>query len=159
MDRWLGAGLVAAAVILYVVVVPAQTAIPRFPVGGGVGGVAASPLFFPRFVAVVLGLLGAFLFLRSRTRAETLRAGEGFAFGPEPARRVAGAVLILALYLVLLDPVGYLLLTPVALGVLIGFLGFRRWPVVVLVAVLTPAVVYYGFRWGMKILLPDGLLD
>ncbi|MGH7314049.1 MAG: tripartite tricarboxylate transporter TctB family protein, partial [Candidatus Rokuibacteriota bacterium] len=129
------------------------------PVGGGTGGVAASPFFFPRFIAVVLGLLGAFLLLRGHTRAETLRAGEGFAFAPEPAQRVGGAALILVVYLGLLDTVGYLLLTPVALATLIVFLGFRRWPVVVSVAMLTPAAVYYGFRWGMKILLPEGLLD
>jgi putative tricarboxylic transport membrane protein len=159
MDRWLGAGLVAAALVLYVVVLPAQIATPRFQVGGGVGGLAASPLFFPRLTAVVLGLLGAVLFLRGRTRAETLADGEGFAFGPGPAGRVGGVALLLVLYLALLDPVGYLLLTPPALAALMAFLGFRRWPVVVPVAVLTTAVVYYGFRWGMKILLPEGLLD
>ncbi|MBI4608415.1 MAG: tripartite tricarboxylate transporter TctB family protein [Candidatus Rokubacteria bacterium] len=159
MDRWLGAGLVAAALILYVFVLPAQIVTPRFQVGGAVGGLAASPLFFPRFIAVVLGLLGALIFLRGRTRAQTLRAGEGFTFGREAAVRVAGAALILVLYLALLDTVGYLLLTPVTLAALIVFLGFRRWPVLVPVAVLTPIVVYYGFRWGMKILLPEGLLD
>lgn len=159
MDRWIGGGLVAAALVLYVVVLPAQVAIPRIQVGGGVGGVAASPLFFPRLMAVLLGLFGALVFLRGQSRAESLRHGEGFAFGRVPAVRVGGTVLLLVLYVALLDIIGYILLTPVVAVALMAFLGYRRWGITVAVAVLTTGIIHVGFRWGMKILLPEGLLD
>ena len=159
MDRWLGAALVAAALLLFFVVLPAQIATPRIAVGGGVGGAVAHPLFFPRLIAVLLGFFGVLIFLRRRSRAETLRDGEGFAVGATEAARVGGTVAILVAYSALLDVVGYVLLTPVALASLAVFLGFRRWPVITAVAVGVTALVYVGFRFGMKILLPEGLLE
>jgi putative tricarboxylic transport membrane protein len=158
VDRWLGGALVLAALLFYFVVVPAEIVMPRFQVGGGVGGAAASPLFFPRLMAGLLGFLGILIFLRGHTRTQTLDAGEGFAFGKVQAVRVGGTAAILAIYLALLDPIGYVLLTPVALASLSLFLGFRRWLTVVIVAVAVPAAIYVGFRFGMKILLPEGLL-
>jgi putative tricarboxylic transport membrane protein len=159
VDRWLGGALVLAALLFYFVVVPAEIVIPRIQVGGGVGGGAASPLFFPRLMAVVLGFLGVLIFLRGQSRAETLLAGEGFAFGIAQAVRVAGTAAILVAYLALLDWIGYLLLTPIALASLSLLLGFRRWLLLAIVATAVPTTIYLGFRYGMKILLPEGVLD
>src|SRR5688572_6855328 len=100
---------------LFIWVLPAQIAIPRFEVGGGMGGIAASPLFFPRLMAGLLAALGFMIFVRGHSRSRTLRDGEGFAFEPSEATRVAGAIAILIAYALLLETVGYLLLTPVAL--------------------------------------------
>jgi hypothetical protein len=158
VDRWLGGALLLGAVLLYFVVVPAEIVLPRIQVGGGVGGAASSPLFFPRLMAVVLGFLAVLILLRGRSRAETLLAGEGFAFGRGQAVRVCGTAAILAAYLALLDSIGYLLLTPVALAGLSILLGFRRWLTLAIVAVFVPTTIYVGFRFGMKILLPEGLL-
>lgn len=158
MDRWIGGGIVVTAIALFVWVLPAQIAIPRFEVGGGVGGIAASPLFFPRLMAALLGTLGAVIFVRGHSRSRALRDGEGFAFEPSEAVRVAGATVILIAYAGLLETVGYLLLTPVTLVALCVFLGFRRWFAVLATAVGLTALIYLGFRYGMKILLPEGLL-
>lgn len=159
MDRWLGGGIFVAAIVLFVWVIPAQITIPRFEVGGGVGGIAASPLFFPRLMAALLGTLGVFIFLRGHSRERNLRDGEGFPFEPGEGLRVAGAAAILIAYTLLLEIVGYLLLTPVTLVALCVFLGFRRWSVLLLTAVAFTGLIYVGFRFGMKILLPEGLLD
>ena len=159
MDRWVGAGIVAFAVLYYVVVIPDQVTVPRFEVGGGVGGLAASPLFFPRLMAVALGALGACLLVRGYSRSRSLANGEGFAFVANEGLRVAGTVAILSTYVALLDTIGYVLLTPVALVALSAFLGFRRWWVMLATAVVFTATVYGIFRYGMKILLPEGLLE
>ena len=158
MDRWVGGGILVAAMVLFVWVIPAQITIPRFEVGGGVGGIAASPLFFPRLMAALLGILGIVILVRGHTRERNLRDGEGFPFEPGEVLRVAGAAAIVIAYTLLLETVGYLLLTPVALVALCVFLGFRRWFVLLLTAVVFTALVYVGFRYGMKILLPEGLL-
>ena len=158
MDRWVGGGLLVAAAVLFVWVLPAQITIPRFEVGGGVGGIAASPLFFPRLMTALLGALGLVLLVRGHSRSRTLLDGEGFPFEPGEALRVAGTAAILIAYTLLLETVGYVLLTPVALVALCLFLGFRRWPILLVTAILFTALVYVGFRYGMKILLPEGLL-
>ena len=159
MDRWLGGGIVLAALLLYFWIVPSEIVAPRFEVGGGVGGIAASPLFFPRLMAAILGVLGIFLFLRGHDRERNLRDGEGFMIDVSELGRIAGAAAILIAYALLLDIVGYLLLTPAALVALCAFLGYRRWAVLILTSAGFTAVVYFGFRYGMKILLPEGLLD
>jgi len=159
MDRWIGGGIVVASMALFVWVLPAQITFPRIEVGGGVGGIAASPLFFPRLMATLLGTLGVIIFLRGHSRERNLRDGEGFAFERSEAIRVAGAAAILIAYAVLLETVGYLLLTPVALVAFCVFLGYRRWFIVLVTVAGFTALVYFGFRYGMKILLPEGLLD
>ena len=159
MDRWVGGGIVVAATALFVWVLPAQITFPRIEVGGGVGGIAASPLFFPGLMAVLFGTLGVIIFLRGHPRERNLRDGEGFAFEPGEAIRVAGTAAILIAYALLLETFGYLLLTPVTLVALCVFLGYRRWLVVLITAAGFTVLVYVGFRYGMKILLPEGLLD
>jgi hypothetical protein len=47
----------------------------------------------------------------------------------------------------------------VTLVALCVFLGYRRWLVVLVTAAGFTVLVYVGFRYGMKILLPEGLLD
>src|SRR3990172_983613 len=145
MDRWIGGGIVFAAMALFVWVIPSQITIPRFEVGGGVGGIAASPLFFPRLMAALLGTLGVIIFLRGHSRERNLRDGEGFAFEHSEALRLAVTAAILIVYAVLLETVGYLLLTPVTLVALCVFLGFRRWFVLLVTAVGFTALVYLGF--------------
>lgn len=158
MDRWVGAAIVAFAVAFYVLIIPAEITVPRFEVGGGVGGIAASPLFFPRLMAVLLGLLGASMFVRGYAREQSLRNGEGFPYVPSEVLRVAGTVAILAVYATLLEAVGYVLLTPIAMVALCAFLGYRRWWTTFATAAIFTAIVYGIFRYGMKILLPEGLL-
>lgn len=158
MDRWVGAGLVLAGLALGLLVIPAQVNVPRIAIGGGTGGIVASPLFFPSLMAILIGFLGVSIFLRGHSRARALADGEGFKFELEQAVRVSGTAALLIAYVLLLEIVGYLLLTPVALIALAGFLGFRRWVLLVVVAVAFTAIVYVGFRYGMKIFLPEGLL-
>lgn len=157
MDRWVGSALILGAVLLYLVV-PAQVSVPKIRVGGGEGGIASSALFFPRVVAVALGFLGLLLFLRGRSRLETVRDGEGFRVGGREAVRIGGTLSIMVLYVASLPVLGYLLATPLAQAAMMVFLGFRRWGVIAALAVLTTAVVFVGFRWGMLILLPEGMV-
>jgi hypothetical protein len=158
MDRWIGAGLFAAALLLLFLVIPAQINVPKIAIGGGSGGIFASPLFFPSLMAILIGVLAGSLFVRGHSRARSLADGEGFTFEPEQLVRVGGTVALLGLYLALLETVGYLLLTPVVLMALAAFLGFRRWVMLVTVSVGFTLVVYAGFRYGMKVFLPEGLL-
>jgi hypothetical protein len=152
----LGGALVLGAALLYLVVIPAEITVPKIAVGGGMGGIAASPIFFPRLAAALLGVLGAILLVRGHTRRQSLGDGEGFPFDRIEVMRFAGGAAILAVYAALLDSVGYLLLTPAALVLLCVFLGYRRWLVITVTAVAFTALVYFGFRYGMKILLPEG---
>lgn len=159
MDRWLGAGLVAASLLLLFVVIPSQITVPKIAIGGGSGGIVASPLFFPSLMAITIGCLGALVFLRGHSRSRALANGEGFPFEAEQIYRIGGTVILLGLYLYLLEDVGYVLLTPVALVALSAFLGFRRWATLIFVSIVFTVVVYVGFRYGMKVFLPEGLLD
>ena len=158
MDRLVGGALVAGALLLYFVVVPGEIAVPKFAVGGGVGGIAATPIFFPRLTVALIGFLGACLLVRGHSRARTLADGEGFPFERHQVLRFSGAAAILIAYAILLEPIGYLLLTPVATVALCLFLGYRRWLMIITTSVVFSALVYFGFRYGMKILLPEGVL-
>lgn len=156
MDRTLGLFLVLGAALLYFLIAPAQVSMPRVRLGEG-GAFFLSPLFFPRLVAVGLAFLGFLLLLRGLPRADALRDGEGIHLPRRGAARAAGAVLILVLYIVSLGPVGYLVVTPLALMGLMLLLGARGWGSMLGVALGTTAAIYLGFQWGMLIILPEGI--
>ncbi|MBM3525582.1 MAG: tripartite tricarboxylate transporter TctB family protein [Alphaproteobacteria bacterium] len=159
MDRWIGGGLVAAALAFVFLVVPTQITVPQIAIGGGMGGVVASPHFFPTLIAAFLALLGVSIFLRGHGRARTLADGEGFELIPAQLLRVGATAAILIAYWLLLEQVGYVILTPVAILLLATFLGYRRWLLLIAVAAAFTVIVYAGFRYGMQIFLPEGLLD
>lgn len=115
------------------------------------------PQYFPKLLAVALGLSSAWLVVRSfrpaARRNEPVRA---------EAERLANLWIALGLtvvYLILLPHVGFLLLTPVLLGAFIWVLGYRRWVPLVGTAVGVSVALWVVFAWLLGVRLPPGLLD
>lgn len=100
-------------------------------------------------VLVVLGLAAAIIAALGRN-AEPTDIGQPAAVGV--------MVAALVLYLVLLQPAGFLLTTMAFLVVLFAYLGERRWWVLVLVAVLFTVAVFVAFRYGLNVALPKGVV-
>ena len=76
-----------------------------------------------------------------------------------PNRR--GVVLtlgLLCLYTLLLPTVGYLLATPPVLVGLMLLTGERRWLLMIIGALVLTGALYLFFRYGMSLVLPEGLL-
>jgi putative tricarboxylic transport membrane protein len=115
------------------------------------------PQYFPRLLAVALAIAGAWLFVRS------FLPGAGLS---QPARaeseRLANLWITLGLtvvYLLLLQRVGFLVLTPLLLGAFTWVLGYRRWLPLAATAVAVSVMLWVVFARLLGVRLPPGLLD
>ena len=124
-------------------------------VGGGIDAAGYPRLLAGLTVLLGLGLAGRALWRRRAARpgpaADAAGAGGGRA-------RAALSFAVLLLYTVLLEPLGFLLATPLAVGALLRIVG-RRGPVhAAVAAVAFTAAIFVFFRYGVNIVLPEGLL-
>lgn len=119
----------------------------------GFGSVSVpEPGFFPWISGLTLGGLSLALFGRAwRGRDTAPAAGGGWT---RPAL-LLGA---LALYVPLLEPVGYPIATTALCIAALRILDTRRWPVTLGVSLLIAMGSFLLFRWGLGVDLPPGLL-
>ena len=133
-------------------------------VGGGMSATG-----YPRVLAVVVLVLGAILLASAlfRRRGGTGRpisvTGDGASAvaqgdGPPRVYRALGCLVALVIFTLLLDLLGYPVVTPVLLFALMRIEGERRWLVPAVAAVLLTAAVYVFFRYVLNIVLPLGVL-
>jgi len=111
------------------------------------------PAFFPRLLALALGVLALLLIVRALTgRSDPSRP---------PALRTgvfAGVLLLMVAYAFLMPRVGFLIATPVLLGAVIWILGLRSWTTLLGTALGITVVLYVVFGRALHVLLPMGPL-
>jgi hypothetical protein len=73
-------------------------------------------------------------------------------------RRVGLALALLCGFTLLLDPLGFLIAMPLMLVLLMRLTGDRRWWLTLPAALLMTLLLYGFFRYGMNLVLPEGLL-
>ena len=128
-------------------------------VGGGIDAAG-----YPRLLAGLTVLLG--LALAGRALWKWRTAGRAAAPGPAGDAaaqgggklRAALAFAVLLLYTLLLEPLGFLLATPLAVGVLLRIIGGRGPLHATVAAIAFTAAIFVFFRYGVNIVLPEGLL-
>ncbi len=123
-------------------------------VGGGIDAAG-----YPRLLAGLTMALGLALAARALWKWRAARAATPPAAGAEGQGggkvRAALSFAVLLLYTLLLEPLGFLLATPLAVGVLLRITGGRG---VLHAAVAFTAAIFVFFRYGVNIVLPEGLL-
>ncbi len=143
-------GLIGFSVFAYFVI-PYQIAEPRFMQSRRF--TTLTPAMFPRVAAIaLLGLSLIYLIESPRLNEENLLAK----LAPPSLRRIGITFLIFILYIYLLDILGFLLATPLCLGILTLYYGNRDWKLLVLVIVLVPLAIFYFFQKILMVALPEG---
>ena len=113
------------------------------------------PAGFPKFIAVVLMILGA------AQTVMTLRAGvkaPSFQVEKRAAGLFCAAVAMCVIYVSLVSLVGFCLLTPLLMIGMMALFGERDIKVMLLIAVITTVVVWLLFTEVFMIFLPAGRL-
>jgi putative tricarboxylic transport membrane protein len=118
--------------------------------------VALSPTVFPRFVTVGLFFLSALLLIQGLSRRPGRRGGTAPVSAPK--RPFALRFLLLAagvlLYVLALEPAGYLLVTPPFLVGAMLLFGERKWHRLLAVSVLSTVILSGLFRMVFRVPLP-----
>lgn len=106
------------------------------------------PRPYPLTVSILLVLLGVVLVVRAVLAPVPVRAD----FGRRST--VVATIAVLGGFALLFQTLGFLISAFLTLAVLYRFLGERRLWLVLLVAAITAAVIYVGFRDGLGVGLP-----
>ena len=141
-DRILGIGLLVLAVAY-------GWAAQQWPEPFG-GAEAVGPETFPTILAVVLALSSLYLIVKPDPDTQ-------WPWGRTAAELVL-AIMILVLYALLMEPLGFVLATTSAVGALCWRMGARPLSAV-LVGLVSAVVVYLTFNYGLSLALPAGLLE
>jgi putative tricarboxylic transport membrane protein len=110
------------------------------------------PGFFPLLGGLAVFALSSALLVQAVLGRST--GGEAFGEIRQPAILVAG----LAVYIAILEPVGYLPATGFIAAVILRVLGVKSWPQLALGSVALPVVTWLLFARLLGVDLPAGLL-
>ncbi|MFQ6110758.1 MAG: tripartite tricarboxylate transporter TctB family protein [Nitrospinota bacterium] len=148
----LALGLIAFSLFAYLLI-PYQIAEPRFMQSRRF--TTLTPTMFPRVAAIaLLGLSLIYLIGSHRLNEENLLAR----LAPPSLRRIGVTLFVFILYIYLLEILGFLLATPLCLGILTIYYGNRDWKLLILVIVLVPLAIFYFFQKVLMVALPEGII-
>jgi hypothetical protein len=115
------------------------------------------PGFFFFLTGIVTALLSLTIILRSlKTRAPQ---AEGAAFGKRGVAKIIPVLLSLFLYAMLMEQLGFLIVTLLLFMFLLRVIEKKKWWLTVLVSLSVTAISYLVFEVLLQSQLPKGVLD
>ncbi len=111
--------------------------------------------FWTSIVTAILSVTVVVISLRKGPPEEAQRP----AFGKKNVTKIVFVLISLFLYALLMEQLGFLIVTLLFFIFLLGAVEKKRWPLVVLVSLIVTAVSYLVFEKALQSQLPKGLLD
>lgn len=105
------------------------------------------PAFFPRLVLIGMAGLAVVVIVQELRRRSPRLLGDG-------AVRAAAAVALTVLYGIGVATIGFLLASVAFIALMPVLLGYRRWPVLAVLAVVYAVAVWWMFERFLLIILP-----
>lgn len=145
--------LIASALVLAAVYAVMTEQVTTLPFGDPLG-----PKAFPRILTVVLILAVVLLLMEMRAKRKAAPASPAVAAAPGNRRVIAGAIGLTALYLVLFEPIGFVLSSSAYLYAMTTFFNPGQRVANALVSLLLPLGCYLVFNHLLGVQLAPGLL-
>ncbi len=125
---------------------------------------AAGTALFPKILAIFIAALSVLMYVESyfrEKRNQTPHAQrERSSWSKE--KKVFGLLITVLLYIVLIKPIGFVVMTFLFSVATMAFLGGpklkKKYPVVILVSALTTIITYLLFSRVLNVFLPAGIL-
>ena len=117
------------------------------------------PGFFPLVLADALLLVSLALLARAWRGRRAAASGPAPAGDDDVARRpwaLVATVVAFAIYIAILEPLGFVLATAALLAFLFGALAHYRWPIAVAASLVVTLVSYLVFNTWLQVRLPAG---
>ncbi len=148
----IGGGLLVFCVVVYIIIPFEIQELMRYDASTGL-----SPAVFPRLSVFFIAGFSAVLILSSLQLKDPAQVEGGQVRKTGGRSRVIIMFVILLAYVYLIEILGYLVITPPALVLLMWHFGERRWLLIISSAILTTTVLFLFFRYIMFIILPEGI--
>ena len=136
--------------LLLLISVPYQIAKPRLVMGRALTALDAS--LFP-YIALGAMMLLSSLFLYRNLRGKLKL--QPFNFTVSELCRTSISLIIFFCYALLMEPIGFMASSGLALLTLTAFYGNRNWWVGIAVSVCFPVIIYFLFLYAFQVYLPE----
>jgi putative tricarboxylic transport membrane protein len=120
--------------------------------------VPIGPEFFPRWLALGLGICALVLMYQSWKRYDK-RDGPTLSLRDKGMQRLLVGVALVIAYVYLWKSLGFLVMTPVLLFALMWLLQARDYKVTIPISILTAVGIFLAFKLILGIEMPLGFLD
>ena len=120
--------------------------------------VPVGPEFFPRYIAIFLFICCAVLLIQS-LMTPLNKDTPGPALDKKGILRLLLGIVIILVYILCWDFLGFIIMTPIVMFIIMMLLGLRRYPTMILFSFGAMAVIFCTFRYILGIDMPMGLLD
>ena len=121
--------------------------------------VPIGPEFFPRYLAVGLFFCSLVLLYQQLWVGAKDRPAPTISLKDKGIQRLLVGLVIVIIYALLWEVLGFIIMTPCVLFGLMLLLGLRRYPVMVVFALVATCVIFGAFRFFLNIDMPLGVLD
>ncbi|MDR1400293.1 MAG: tripartite tricarboxylate transporter TctB family protein [Treponema sp.] len=122
--------------------------------------VPVGPEFFPRWLSIGLFICSAALLVQAfKTKPAGDKAAPTLSLRDQGMQRLLVGAVLIVVYAVCWNFLGFILATPLALFALMFLLGLRRYRVMVIFSLSVVVVVFCAFRYLLGIDMPMGVLD
>ena len=147
-----GGVLLVFCVVVYLIIPIEIEELRRYDASTGL-----SPAVFPKLSVFLIAGLSVIIILSSLRTKDVAPREDRPAPKTGKRTRVITTFIILVAYVYLIGTVGYLVITPLALGLLMWYFGERRWLLIFSLVILTTTGLFCFFRYIMYIILPEGM--
>jgi putative tricarboxylic transport membrane protein len=121
--------------------------------------VPVGPEFFPRYLAAGLFICSAILIIQALvTKPKKEEKAPTISPFDKGMLRLFIGIAIIVLYAVLWEPVGFLIVTPLAMVAIMLLCGYRRYFMMVIFSLGTTLVVFGAFSFFLNVNMPLGIL-
>jgi putative tricarboxylic transport membrane protein len=118
--------------------------------------VPVGPEFFPRYLAIGLFICSAVLLIQAIGKERPSPSAE---FHDKGMRRLLVGFGIIVVYALCWEPVGFIIVTPLAMFALMFLLGLRRYGVMILFSCVAMIAIFSAFRFLLGIDMHLGVLE
>ena len=122
--------------------------------------VPIGPEFFPRHLAIGLFICSAVLVIQSIAAKPKPNEKKAPTISPfdKGMQRLFAGIAIIVVYALLWEPVGFLIVTPLAMAAIMLLLGYRRYRMMVVFSLGTTLVIFGAFSFFLNVNMPLGIL-
>ncbi|WP_252502064.1 tripartite tricarboxylate transporter TctB family protein [Sporosarcina sp. Marseille-Q4943] len=116
---------------------------------------------FPKMVSgaiIVINTIYLYQTLKERKKITEESKAHDQSESPKPSKQFYVITAISILYVLLLAPIGFLILTPIYLISIMFFLGGKKKSVVFISSIVFTIVIYFFFNSLLNITIPQGIL-
>lgn len=120
-------------------------------------GLTLSPRFFPNLAAIGLLVFGLVLGIQSSRKERRFLTPGAIGMDRIQRRRVLLLIIITISYVLLLQPLGFIISTLLVLMLSMLTLGERNWKIISIASVLYTVACYFFFTKAFRIPFPSGI--